>query len=93
MKRALLSIGGTVVGLVALLDFKSHGSAGRARARSRTAARPRRPRRRRRRRRPPRRTARGRNRRRSTSAAANVARKVSGDPMQTYYGVVQVSVA
>ena len=27
MKRALFSIGGTVVGLVALLDFKSHGTA------------------------------------------------------------------
>jgi len=94
MKRALLSIGGTVVGLVALLDFKSHGSAGFApvslphtptpstQATPSTQV-------------PPAGTTAvpGKKPVASTSAAVNVARKVSGDPIQTYYGVVQVSVA
>ena len=94
MKRALLSIGGTVVGLVALLDFKSHGSGGFApvslphaptpstQATPSTQV-------------PPAATthAPGKKPATSTTAATNVARKVSGDPVQTNYGVVQVSVA
>ena len=94
MKRALLSIGGTVVGLVALLDFKSHGSPGFApvslphtpapstQATPSTQV-------------PPAATthAPGKKPATSTTAATNVARKVSGDAVQTNYGVVQVSVA
>lgn len=93
MKRALLSIGGTVVGLVALLDFKSHGSGvgtitvptrGSAPSTQSTPSAT-----------SPTSTAPGRHSSRtapSTPAPAGAVRKVSGDAVQTNYGVVQVNV-
>ncbi len=90
MKRALLSIGGTVVGLVALLDFKSHQRpVGVAVGLPPTSPQPTstpstrhrvssgRP---------------GRPTHRSTSPSHGVSGRFVGSAVQTQYGVVQVAV-
>ncbi len=95
MKRILLSITGTILGLIALLSFKSHGTAiggpnalpsaalpgagtsSSARQPSSTSA-------------PPTPDATSTNARTKTTTPAT--RTVTGDPIQTQYGVVQVKI-
>lgn len=95
MKRILLSITGTILGLIALLSFKSHGTAiggpnalpsaalpgagtsSSARQPSSTSA-------------PPTPDATSTNARTKTTSPAT--RTVTGDPIQTPYGVVQVKI-
>lgn len=95
MKRVLLSITGTVLGLVALLSFKTHGhpvsaagalpSAGLPGTSSSTSAAPS--------------TPAGSSaappnpgKTRSSSSSAAATRTIAGDAIQTQYGVVQVQV-
>ena len=100
MKRVLFSIGGTVVGLVALLDFKiaRHGRDRRG-CRCRTLRR-RRPRPRHRQSAPTgpagSKAPTGSSAPRTSSSApsgSTAARTVAGDAVQTHYGIVQVAVA